>query len=69
MYFNSCKAYLYILWILSDIIPRSILATSFENSQYVLCALGDGSLFYFSMNSKSGCLSDRKKVICLKFHF
>lgn len=45
-----------------DIIPRSILATSFENSQYVLCALGDGSLFYFSMNSKTGLLSDKKKV-------
>lgn len=45
-----------------DIIPRSILATSFEHTQYVLCALGDGSLFYFTMNSRTGRLSDKKKV-------
>ncbi|XP_071974589.1 DNA damage-binding protein 1 [Engystomops pustulosus] len=45
-----------------EIIPRSILMTSFENSHYLLCALGDGALFYFSLNTETGLLSDRKKV-------
>ncbi|CAJ0926367.1 unnamed protein product [Ranitomeya imitator] len=37
-----------------EIIPRSILMTSFENSHYLLCALGDGALFYFSLNTETG---------------
>ncbi|KFM57826.1 DNA damage-binding protein 1, partial [Stegodyphus mimosarum] len=45
-----------------DIIPRSILATTFENTHYLLCALGDGSLFYFSINPITGSLADKKKV-------
>ncbi|GFX77483.1 DNA damage-binding protein 1 [Trichonephila clavipes] len=45
-----------------DIIPRSILCTTFENMHYLLCALGDGSLFYFTINPKTGKLADRKKV-------
>ncbi|XP_053576428.1 DNA damage-binding protein 1 [Bombina bombina] len=45
-----------------EIIPRSILMTSFESSHYLLCALGDGALFYFSLNTETGVLSDRKKV-------
>ena len=45
-----------------EIIPRSIIMTTFENSHYLLCALGDGSLFYFSLNHESGALSERKKV-------
>ncbi|GIY45148.1 hypothetical protein CEXT_80492 [Caerostris extrusa] len=45
-----------------DIIPRSILATSFENMHYLLCALGDGSLFYFAIKPETGFLSDKKKV-------
>uniref|UniRef100_A0A8C5Q473 DNA damage-binding protein 1 n=1 Tax=Leptobrachium leishanense TaxID=445787 RepID=A0A8C5Q473_9ANUR len=45
-----------------EIIPRSILMTSFESSHYLLCALGDGALFYFSLNTETGLLSDRKKV-------
>ncbi|MEE6517534.1 hypothetical protein FKM82_027813, partial [Ascaphus truei] len=35
----------------AEIIPRSILMTSFESSHYLLCALGDGALFYFSLNT------------------
>ncbi|PRD17833.1 UNVERIFIED_CONTAM: DNA damage-binding protein 1 [Trichonephila clavipes] len=46
-----------------DIIPRSILCTTFENMHYLLCALGDGSLFYFTINPKTGKLADRKKVM------
>merc|ERR1712223_2176871 len=44
-----------------DIIPRSILMTQFEGTNYLLCALGDGSLFYFTMSSQ-GCLTEKKKV-------
>ncbi|KAK6638735.1 DNA damage-binding protein 1 [Polyplax serrata] len=45
-----------------EIIPRSILMTCFENVNYLLCALGDGSMFYFSLNKQSGILCDKKKV-------
>lgn len=53
---EDCKG-----WLLSspvhlpaEIIPRSILMTTFENSHYLLCALGDGALFYFGLNIESG---------------
>lgn len=46
-----------------EIIPRSILMTCFENINYLLCALGDGSMFYFSLNNQNGILSDKKKVL------
>lgn len=36
--------------------------TSFEGHNYLLCALGDGSMFYFSLHKDSGSLSDKKKV-------
>ncbi|KAF4521020.1 hypothetical protein B566_EDAN002515 [Ephemera danica] len=45
-----------------EIIPRSILMTCFDGSNYLLCALGDGSMFYFSLNKSSGSLSEKKKV-------
>ncbi|XP_038260543.1 LOW QUALITY PROTEIN: DNA damage-binding protein 1 [Dermochelys coriacea] len=45
-----------------EIIPRSILMTTFESSHYLLCALGDGALFYFGLSIETGLLSDRKKV-------
>ncbi|XP_055373755.1 DNA damage-binding protein 1 [Condylostylus longicornis] len=45
-----------------EIIPRSILMTTFEGCHYLLCALGDGSMFYFVLNEQDGSLSDRKKV-------
>ena len=44
-----------------EIIPRSILMTKFEGTNYLLCALGDGSLFYFVVNA-NGNLTDKKKV-------
>jgi len=37
-----------------EMIPRSILMTTFETIHYLLVALGDGSLFYFVMNRDSG---------------
>lgn len=42
--------------------PRSVLMTCFEGHNYLLCALGDGSMFYFSLNKETGILSDKKKV-------
>ncbi|XP_012942382.1 DNA damage-binding protein 1 isoform X2 [Aplysia californica] len=45
-----------------EIIPRSILMATFEGVQYLLCALGDGSLFYFILDVKTGYLSEKKKV-------
>lgn len=38
----------------TEIIPRSILMTTFESSHYLLCALGDGALFYFGLNIETG---------------
>ncbi|XP_044728814.1 DNA damage-binding protein 1 isoform X2 [Chrysoperla carnea] len=45
-----------------EIIPRSILMTCFEGINYLLCALGDGSMFYFVLNKETGFLHDKKKV-------
>lgn len=45
-----------------EIIPRSVLMACFEGHDYLLCALGDGSMFYFSLHKESGALSDKKKV-------
>lgn len=45
-----------------EIIPRSVLMTNFEGHNYLLCALGDGSMFYFSLYKDSGTLADKKKV-------
>ncbi|XP_017785317.1 PREDICTED: DNA damage-binding protein 1 [Nicrophorus vespilloides] len=45
-----------------EIIPRSVLMTTFENNNYLLCALGDGSMFYFILNIESGSLTEKKKV-------
>lgn len=36
--------------------------TCFEGMNYLLCALGDGSMFYFVLNKLNGVLSDKKKV-------
>lgn len=45
-----------------EIIPRSIIAATFEGVHYLLCALGDGSLFYFQFDPDTGFLTERKKV-------
>ncbi|CAG5121930.1 unnamed protein product, partial [Candidula unifasciata] len=45
-----------------EIIPRSILMAAFEGIHYLLCALGDGSLFYFLLDPVTGYLSEKKKV-------
>lgn len=45
-----------------EMIPRSILMANFEGTNYLLCALGDGSMFYFTLNPVDGVLKDKKKV-------
>ncbi|XP_050293342.1 DNA damage-binding protein 1 [Anthonomus grandis grandis] len=45
-----------------DIMPRSILMTTFENHDYLLCALGDGSMYYFTLDKESGTLKEKKRV-------
>ncbi|XP_014678579.1 PREDICTED: DNA damage-binding protein 1-like [Priapulus caudatus] len=37
-----------------EIIPRSILMTTFEGINYLLVALGDGSVFYFNLAADTG---------------
>ncbi|XP_028397691.1 DNA damage-binding protein 1-like [Dendronephthya gigantea] len=44
-----------------EIIPRSVLMAMFEGVKYLLCALGDGTFFYFIMNS-TGFLSEKRKI-------
>lgn len=46
----------------SDMIPRSIITAKFEDNYYLLCALGDGSVYYFNLNPVTGSLSNCKKV-------
>ena len=47
----------------SEIIPRSVLMTSFEEVRYLLCALGDGTFFHFVMD-ESG--KENTHVTCWK---
>ena len=37
-----------------DIIPRSILMVTFSGSHYLLCALGDGCLVYYQLETNTG---------------
>nr|CAB3236585.1 DNA damage-binding protein 1 [Phallusia mammillata] len=45
-----------------EIIPRSILLVQFEGINYLLVTLGDGTLFYFTLDENTGVLSDKKRV-------
>uniref|UniRef100_A0A914W414 DNA damage-binding protein 1 n=1 Tax=Plectus sambesii TaxID=2011161 RepID=A0A914W414_9BILA len=45
-----------------EILPRSVLMTRLESSLYLLVALGDGTLFYYQMDTQTGALLERKKV-------
>jgi DNA damage-binding protein 1 len=45
-----------------EIIPRSVLFTTFEGVHYLLVALGDGHVFTFTFDLATGALSNRKKV-------
>ena len=43
-------------------IPRSIITAKFEDYCYLLCALGDGSVFYYKLDPMTGQLTNCKKV-------
>ncbi|KAJ8724163.1 hypothetical protein PYW07_008143 [Mythimna separata] len=45
-----------------EIIPRSLLICVLEGVCYLLCALGDGSMFYFTVDQDTGALTNKKKV-------
>ncbi|XP_063367200.1 DNA damage-binding protein 1 [Cydia amplana] len=45
-----------------EIIPRSLLICTLEGVCYLLCALGDGSMFYFTVDPETGVLTNRKRV-------
>ncbi|XP_053613345.1 DNA damage-binding protein 1 [Plodia interpunctella] len=45
-----------------EIIPRSLLICVLEGICYLLCALGDGSMFYFTVDQQTGELCNKKKV-------
>ncbi|KPJ17707.1 DNA damage-binding protein 1 [Papilio machaon] len=45
-----------------EIIPRSLLISELEGVCYLLCALGDGSMFYFTLDRETGALASRKRV-------
>ncbi|KAH9630057.1 hypothetical protein HF086_008027 [Spodoptera exigua] len=47
---------------LLEIIPRSLLICVLEGVCYLLCALGDGSMFYFTVDQETGVLTNKKKV-------
>ena len=44
------------------VIPRSLLLVTLETVDYLLCALGDGVLFSFRIDSATAALTDQKKV-------
>lgn len=46
----------------NEMIPRSIVTAKFEDNCYLLCALGDGSVYYFNFNPLTGVMSNSKKV-------
>lgn len=46
-----------------EIIPRSTIMTHFDLTSYLFIAIGDGSLLYFIMDSETGVLAEKKKVI------
>ncbi|KAG7298167.1 DNA damage-binding protein 1 [Plutella xylostella] len=45
-----------------EIIPRSLLICVLEGICYLLCALGDGSMFYFTLDQETGALRNKKRV-------
>lgn len=46
-----------------EMIPRSVLMTSLEAQMYLLVALGDGSLIYYSLNRHTGSLPAAQRPV------
>ncbi|KAL9676917.1 hypothetical protein QQ045_005139 [Rhodiola kirilowii] len=45
-----------------EIIPRSVLLCTFDGIPYLLCALGDGHLLNFLLDTNTGELTNKKKI-------
>lgn len=48
--------------VVTEIIPRSLVICCLEGVTYLLCALGDGSMFYFTVAGGGGALSNKRRV-------
>ncbi|GLE04253.1 hypothetical protein PINS_up013164 [Pythium insidiosum] len=46
----------------NDLLPRSVLCSSFDDTNYLMVGLGDGSLINFQLDPATGALSSRKRV-------
>ncbi|KAG1174443.1 hypothetical protein G6F70_004910 [Rhizopus microsporus] len=49
------------------VMPRSILISQFENTNYLLVALGDGQFYNFKLDGREGTLSDKKRTFLGKW--
>ncbi|KAI1706295.1 mono-functional DNA-alkylating methyl methanesulfonate n-term domain-containing protein [Ditylenchus destructor] len=45
-----------------DVLPRSVMIVNMESIIYLMVALGDGTVYYFRIDSESGNLTEQKKV-------
>lgn len=45
-----------------EILPRSVLLVTFEEINYLLCGLGDGQIFHFTIDIETGMLQNLKKI-------
>jgi len=45
-----------------EVIPRSVLLSTMEGVPRLMCALGDGHLFTYSLDTNDGSLTEKKKV-------
>lgn len=46
----------------NDLLPRSVLCNTFDDQDYLLVGLGDGSLMNFHIDAATGAMSNRKRV-------
>ena len=46
----------------AEVIPRAVMLCAFEEVPYLLAGLGDGQLFTFNLDGKTGELGDSKKL-------
>lgn len=60
---------IHFVFFITEILPRSILMATFEGSTYLLCALGDGSLFYFNIDQQTGKMLYGYVCIFITFTF
>ncbi|KAI1708375.1 CPSF A subunit region domain-containing protein [Ditylenchus destructor] len=45
-----------------DVLPRSVMIVNMESIIYLMVALGDGTVYYFRIESENGTLTEQKKV-------